>query len=731
MTRNPFATSTTTPAPFTPTTQQQACIDALYDGKHILTQAVAGSGKTSTLGLLGAHLPQLGKRGLYLAFNKAIVQDVRGVFDTRVVDIRTMHSLAYAVMRNSDEGRALLEKLQNRGGSKYALVKRFDVPKYQYRPITDAKIVPKGGPAPEPKKVQYQNSGGYQTKRYTRYTDTVPVNFYNDDVVGLAAFNIAGYDPDIHDLYVMYDKKRTMRPGRFYDYVIEALHNWCCSDSDVILTEHITPPPHMAFDTVDAYRRRVLAIARRMWDEDITQPDGEVWFSHDYYLKMVSLQDVDLTQVPSLGLRKGDVIFFDEAQDARPAMTRIIRAQAARGCQIVIVGDSAQAIYASFTGAEDALQTFTEDLAEADPSREVAHIPLTISWRFGNTIADMANSVLRAVDNSLVVQGNPDVDSRVMVHPFFDDISTSPRKLDNYGVDMGDLKYIYGADFEFMFDYNDIPELDAILTRSNADALRAAMLCNEFDINYTLMMDIQSIRRFIDDYVTLMLGGTVKYGQLAQFEDFDEMLAYPKQDGIKDQSLATLITLVHKHHPHGVREVLELSTKEGTPGAVTISTVHKAKGRQWNRVAIFGVDVSFIPDAAYDHDRTHCAFGTNAEKDADDADKTLTLYYREALHVLYVACTRARKVLYVPAKIIYALDDLTEFLESKRTPQMEHWRSLDAYKKASTVTDADLQAPAPQNNTDNTDADAGTTIMVDDLEAYAENVASGFSFYED
>ena len=76
----------------TPTTEQQAAIDAFATGATVVIEAGAGTGKTSTLRLLAAVRPQA--RGLYVAYNKAIQVEAERSFG-RNVDARTAHSLAY------------------------------------------------------------------------------------------------------------------------------------------------------------------------------------------------------------------------------------------------------------------------------------------------------------------------------------------------------------------------------------------------------------------------------------------------------------------------------------------------------------------------------------------------------------------------------------------------------------------------------------------------------------
>jgi AAA domain/UvrD-like helicase C-terminal domain len=97
----------TTPAPTTatvaeltgktPTSEQTAIIDAFAAGKNLAIEAGAGSGKTSTLKMLAAVAP--GRRGTYIAFNRAIADDARRGFSPWV-NCATAHSLAYRALGN-------------------------------------------------------------------------------------------------------------------------------------------------------------------------------------------------------------------------------------------------------------------------------------------------------------------------------------------------------------------------------------------------------------------------------------------------------------------------------------------------------------------------------------------------------------------------------------------------------------------------------------------------------
>lgn len=75
-----------------PTPEQGAAIEAFATGDDLVIQAGAGTGKTSTLRMLAETTPR--RRGLYVAFNKAIAGDAKRSFP-RNVEAATAHSLAF------------------------------------------------------------------------------------------------------------------------------------------------------------------------------------------------------------------------------------------------------------------------------------------------------------------------------------------------------------------------------------------------------------------------------------------------------------------------------------------------------------------------------------------------------------------------------------------------------------------------------------------------------------
>jgi hypothetical protein len=79
-----------------PTAEQQAIIDAYRPGTdNLVIEAGAGAGKTSTLKMLAASTP--GRRGVYLAYNRAIATDAARDFPRDVL-CKTAHGFAFAAV---------------------------------------------------------------------------------------------------------------------------------------------------------------------------------------------------------------------------------------------------------------------------------------------------------------------------------------------------------------------------------------------------------------------------------------------------------------------------------------------------------------------------------------------------------------------------------------------------------------------------------------------------------
>ncbi|MFE3150700.1 hypothetical protein ACFXJ6_29240 [Streptomyces sp. NPDC059218] len=87
-----------------PTEEQRAACDAFATGGDLALVAGAGTGKTSTLVLMGAAAGR--RRGVYVSFNREIADHAKTVFGPNV-ECRTAHSFAYRAV-----GRRYADRIQ-------------------------------------------------------------------------------------------------------------------------------------------------------------------------------------------------------------------------------------------------------------------------------------------------------------------------------------------------------------------------------------------------------------------------------------------------------------------------------------------------------------------------------------------------------------------------------------------------------------------------------------------
>jgi hypothetical protein len=83
-----------TAGPHRPTVEQTAVMDLFKSGRDMVIQAGAGTGKTTTLGMLARTTS---RHGCYVAFNKSAAQDADRAMPV-TVQSSTMHSLAYRAL---------------------------------------------------------------------------------------------------------------------------------------------------------------------------------------------------------------------------------------------------------------------------------------------------------------------------------------------------------------------------------------------------------------------------------------------------------------------------------------------------------------------------------------------------------------------------------------------------------------------------------------------------------
>ena len=330
---------------------------------------------------------------------------------------------------------------------------------------------------------------------------------------------------------------------------MEAITKFCQSADDKVGPQHVRLSVRFGKDLDKDIKRRlkleIVKVAQHIWDTDLTQPNGVLKFSYDTYLKMFCLTRPDISTWFQGGNRK-PVLFFDEAQDGRPCITQLIMDQRDR-MQIVLCGDSSQAIY-RFTGCEDAIRGF-----KAYPN--VKHYSLTRTFRFGPAIASVANRILDSIDGS---------DVRIVP-----DLSIKSK------VAVGDVTP---------------QDANAIICRSNGEVIEAVMEALSEGRRVYSMADTQRIAYVAEDYLRVSHGEKAWMIEMKGFnstDDIEKFLKTPSDELSDDEdeldkSFVSILRAVHRLGAHSVLKALSGVESSENNADVTISTIHKSKGRQWD-----------------------------------------------------------------------------------------------------------------------------------------------------
>lgn len=312
-----------------------------------------------------------------------------------------------------------------------------------------------------------------------------------------------------------------------------------------------------------------------------------------------------------------DLVMFDEAQDANPVIIDVIQRQTRPA--VVWVGDRHQQIY-SWRGAVDALNRV----------RVTSTGYLTKSWRFGPAVADLANPILRALGERRSLVGAGDGVSR-----------------------KGDR---------------------AILCRTNARALAEFMDNLGPDVE---LVGGKELLQLVKDVKSLQDGKP--RGAFALFADYEQLVEHSKT--AEGGDLAALVKAVDEYGISDIIAALEGSERKPGQASLTISTIHKAKGREWDRVKLTG--------------------DWPSKKNSDDPEKRDPKPLDdEAWRLMYVAVTRGRCV--VDVEEVQPWLDLVGAgapLEESQEDQEEQAEPLvlEVQKKATEiVVDPEPVATAPK-----------------------------------
>jgi F-box protein, helicase, 18 len=336
-------------------------------------------------------------------------------------------------------------------------------------------------------------------------------------------------------------------------------------------------------------RKRLIDLTQEYLEMMIDENNMKAKVIHDVYLKLYQLSDPILDY---------DCILVDEAQDLNPVIFDIVNRQE---CAKIFIGDSHQQIYA-FRGAIDAM-----DIIEPDYL-----FYITNSFRFNPWIGQISSSILKIFKNE-----------KKQITGLAKEVCTSDKQ--------------------------------TIITRTNAGAFAEAVkFINKSSLGFVggsskyRFEDILDVFYLYDEQFE-----NIKNPFYKNFNSFEDFNFYAVQSDENESKTVIRVVEEFKHNiPIHLAAIYEVEVLE-KDADIIITTAHKAKGLEWNRViisqdfktlcrlkknAIFVTEsfeefISRIMPELQDHAEEY--FGL----------KTPWPHEINELNLIYVAVTRAKKEL--------------------------------------------------------------------------------------
>ena len=315
-------------------------------------------------------------------------------------------------------------------------------------------------------------------------------------------------------------------------------------------------------------RRHVVTMARKIWAKS-SNPSGHDYFplGHDGYLKLWQLSNPTLSEL--------NYCLVDEAQDLNPVMVSILKLIKP---QLVMVGDHFQQIY-QWRGAKNALAG----------KSWLPQLPLSYTFRFGDSIANLANILLHHLGSQFYLETTQDDHGRILSAP-----------------ECNDLQNV---------------QIDAYVARKNTSILSQAKRYFDANIAFEIVDPTGRIKDLIADYDSLSRNPkryTAKTSLFVGFENWDQVVKFSDSLSVNNE-LSQIVALFNNHSPSDLRNVIRASGLGNYP--IQLTTVHQAKGLEWNSV-VLSDDFSVKEGVA-----------------------------QEEVRLLYVAITRARSVILIPKAV--------------------------------------------------------------------------------
>ena len=351
-----------------------------------------------------------------------------------------------------------------------------------------------------------------------------------------------------------------------YD-ILRMITNFCYS-VDYQVGEHHAQSEFLIGDNKEAtryYYNHLLPYASNVWDE-MVDPRSSFPITHDVYMKVWASGLWNDGKLPILNF---DTIILDERQDSNPPFINVINNQSV---QKLVVGDKLQQLY-EWRGCVDAMNMLNIKTT----------LPLSKSFRFGEEIAHLSSDIIyHHTGEDIDMKGFEKIKTRVHLEPVTFKNST-------------------------------------VLCRTNGACVTHLVKNHLEKRSVKFVGDISKTIKNIKGILALR-SKRKAFGALAVFKSYKELHDYSQTSA--GGEIKTLISVMNtckknKIDANQLIDILDKSAKLKSAD-VTVSTVHKAKGLEFDNV-IIGNDFRSKDDEDYEHQDTNLLYVavTRAKKNLD------------------------------------------------------------------------------------------------------------------
>lgn len=403
------------------------------------------------------------------------------------------------------------------------------------------------------------------------------------------------------------DSSVTLTPPQQAFLFLATVRRFCQSADAAIDASHVQTTPRLLGlkPETQANVRSWVETEAATLWSRMTNASDDIPLGHDGYLKLWALGHPILDY---------DYVLLDEAQDTNPVVLNVLTAQAT---QMVYVGDKHQQIY-EWRGAVNAMERIDTDCETA----------LTQSFRFGAVIANAASAVLRALGEQRPVEGNANRQSQIA----------------------------------------EAGLADALLARTNATVIKETLAAIDSGKRPFIVGGTTELKRMVGDVFNLLRGEPGSHPDFFGFKNWDEVVTFAETD--EGESLRPFVMLVQANNgPGRLYAAITGSERDASNANLAISTAHKAKGCEWDKVEL-----------ASD-------FSASLSEDEPIPVSEARLFY--------VAMTRAKQCLIVEPSLLAAFTGSRRFASGDRA-RRERARAQPGFGDAARRPPATpLSAPVP------------------------------------